>query len=766
MKQADVTTVAQRGLADAISGHTKAAARAAKLRQEGSADVTQELEEIGLSAKTGWYASILLYGVGGAVTVLFGLLRPELVPIGVTILGCFALILAGACAFGAKYLTNADWATHLRLICGLGIFIVGAVVAGPLRQAFVMLPLFVLITPTFLYGARFAVPYVTIVPAFAFVILLNTPGPARIAHAVITVGAMLMIVISFMIAEQRTRGLARLNRKLAYTDALTGIANMRRLRERLTEALGRPFGEGQPFALFAIDLDNFKLVNDTFDHSTGDRVLIAVAEGLDAEIESIDLVARRGGDEFSVLVAHPEGRDLDALAERLAEAIHTARLATCPQITPSGSVAYVTSGPDETIASVLRRADDELHERKSAFHQEHGSREEVDVKVILRDVNATLSPPVDRRAAYRSVSAAVNRAYRPRSSNFESTRKRIVKRVRGDIASLDPVWAFVMMMMIPITIVLLVLTVTGLLSPLPIGVGLAAVVGCIALAGFSLFAARTRLSKKWTHLVFASAVLMTTVLLAFAGQAGAAIIDTYAILVLYSFYFMRTKFATIYLFVCSVLYIGFAVGAQYPAGGIRAGITVSVMFVAAGMVSKVRQLTLRFMSTNRELSEIDALTGVANLRALRARVDAVVEATNGSELRPVIVTVDLDKFKQVNDSYNHTVGDQVLESVARAMSEVVRVDELVARRGGDEFFILFGDADEEHIAAVLLRVREAVRHARLRICPDLTPTASVGVVAWEPGQSSEAFMRAADLAMHDEKVETRAVDYEVERASA
>jgi diguanylate cyclase (GGDEF)-like protein len=296
--------------------------------------------------------------------------------------------------------------------------------------------------------------------------------------------------------------------------------------------------------------------------------------------------------------------------------------------------------------------------------------------------------------------------------------------------------------------------------------GIAISAACFALTGFSLFAARRGLNKRWTHVVFAGAVIVCTADQVLAGSAGAAIIDTYTIVVLYSFYFMSGRAAMAYLFVCSALYVGFSIGAHYPDGGIRAGITISVMFVAAGMVSKVRQLTLRFLRTNRELSEVDALTGVANLRALRARAGAVIEAANHGELRPVIVTVDLDKFKQVNDSYNHTVGDQVLESVARAVSEVVRADELVARRGGDEFFILFGDANEAHIDAVLSRVREAVRHARLRLCPDLIPTASVGVVVWKRGQSVEEFMHCADLEMHDEKIETRANDYAEERASA
>jgi diguanylate cyclase (GGDEF)-like protein len=185
------------------------------------------------------------------------------------------------------------------------------------------------------------------------------------------------------------------------------------------------------------------------------------------------------------------------------------------------------------------------------------------------------------------------------------------------------------------------------------------------------------------------------------------------------------------------------------------------MLVAAALVMKVRSLTLRFVRTNRELSEVDALTGVANLRALKLRVETSMAAADPNSLdrRPILVTVDLDRFKQVNDTYNHTVGDQVLESVARALSETVRVEELVARRGGDEFFILFGNETPQHIESVIPRLNEAVAHARLRICPDLVPTASIGFVSWKPEDSIEDFMHRADTVMHDEKIETRERDY-------
>jgi diguanylate cyclase (GGDEF)-like protein len=717
-----------------------------------------------LSNKSGWYASIVLYGAGGLVTVAAALLKPDVVPSAVLYLGIFAILMSMLSAVGARYLTNADWATHVRLFFGLMIFLIGALVAGPLRLAFIMLPLFVLITPTFLYGARFAIPYVTVTTPIAVVVVLATPGAARFAHAVIAGGALLMVVLSFMAAEHRTRSLARANRRLAYTDPLTGIANTRRLRETLAFALGRESAEAQ-FALFAIDLDNFKLVNDTFDHTTGDAVLCAVAEALEAEVGADDLVARRGGDEFSVLIMHPAGVDLERTGYRLSRAIERARLATCPSITPSGSVAFVLSKPDDSISSVLQYADDNLHESKLAFHAEHGDREEIREKLEAEADNvAAIRPRISsREAAMRSVSAAVSRAYsRQRAGRgqkrFEGMATRAVKWARG----LDVVWAYVAATCFPIGFFYFLLSATGLLSPLEPWIGMVSGAALMALGGLSLHAARNDANKRWLIWVFLGAVASVSVAVANAGPAGTALIDTYVVLSLYGFYFMRPRQALLMLLLCSGLFIGFAVGAGYPYGGIRSAITVSVMLVSAAIVVKVRSVTLRFVRTNRELSEVDALTGVANLRALRLRVESVLEQrTNETdENRPMLMTVDLDRFKLVNDVYNHTTGDQVLEAVARAISECVRIDEMVARRGGDEFFVLFTNTSPEHLENVMPRVRKAIAHARQRICPDLTPTASVGYVSWEPGMDAEAFLAAADGIMHDEKIETRARDYE------
>ncbi|MBJ7354644.1 MAG: GGDEF domain-containing protein [Thermoleophilaceae bacterium] len=759
MEETVETAVSQHAVGES-QGSAPAGDHQNVLRLEGAADVNAELAEIGLSNKSGWYASILLYGAGGIVTLLAGLLRPEIVPLGVRYLACFAILLSILSAVGARYLTNADWATHLRLFFGLAIFGIGAVVAGPLRTAFIMLPLFVLITPTFLYGARFAIPYVSVITPLAVLVVLVTDQPARIAHAVVSGGALMMVVLSFMAAEHRTRSLARSNRRLAYTDPLTDIANTRRLRETLAFALGN----GERFALYAIDLDNFKLVNDTFDHTTGDAVLCAVAEALESEVGADDLVARRGGDEFSVLIMHPAGVDLDRLSERLGKAIERGRMATCPSITPSGSVAYVLSEESDSISSVLQRADDNLHASKQAFHSEHGDREAMRAKLESEENLAEIRPRVtSREAALRSVSAAVSRAYsRRRPGQLRQRMEKLTKRANDWARGLDFVWGYVAATCISIGLFWFLLSAAGALSPLPPAVGMGFSAVLIAIGGFALHAAKARVNKRWIDAVFIAMIASVSVIIAFAGSAGAALIDVYVVFALYGFYFLRPRQALAGMLICCGLFVGFALTGGYPYAGIRSAVTLAVVLVAAAIVVKVRSVTLRFVRTNRELSEVDALTGVANLRALRLRVDDVLDKHSGESAaaRPMLMTVDLDRFKQVNDRYNHTTGDQVLGAVARAISECVRIDEMVARRGGDEFFVLFDSSTPEHLESVIPRVHKAVAHARERICPDLTPTASVGYLAWEPGQNADQFLAAADGIMHDEKIDTRSRDYE------
>jgi len=114
------------------------------------------------------------------------------------------------------------------------------------------------------------------------------------------------------------------NRRLAqlsWTDALTGLANLRRFRSRLAHELARTQRSGHALSLILIDLDGFKAINDQHGHAAGDAVLIHAARTLAASMRQIDEVCRIGGDEFAVICPDTPIEGARTLAERARAAL-------------------------------------------------------------------------------------------------------------------------------------------------------------------------------------------------------------------------------------------------------------------------------------------------------------------------------------------------------------------------------------------------------------------------------------------------------------
>lgn len=152
----------------------------------------------------------------------------------------------------------------------------------------------------------------------------------------------------------------------ARTDVLTGLANRREFDERLGRALARARRYGQPLAVFALDLDHFKQINDTLGHAAGDEALIEFGRRIRASVYETDLVARLGGDEFAVLMeqlADAEACDLAAqrLLARMAEPMP---LAGQPRVVGTSiGIAYCADGEIEAEA-LLGAADAALYGSK------------------------------------------------------------------------------------------------------------------------------------------------------------------------------------------------------------------------------------------------------------------------------------------------------------------------------------------------------------------------------------------------------------------
>ncbi|AWB47947.1 diguanylate cyclase response regulator [Gemmobacter aquarius] len=159
-------------------------------------------------------------------------------------------------------------------------------------------------------------------------------------------------------AEQHRQSL-RDGMRLALTDDLTGLWNRRYAERELDQIANRARHEGRPFALFFVDRDRFKQVNDRFGHGTGDLVLVAVARSLQATLRPADMLARIGGEEF--LLALP-GLDLDqarGVAERICETIRTLDIgiAADPPLRITVSIGVAIGTGAEPVEGLRDRAD-------------------------------------------------------------------------------------------------------------------------------------------------------------------------------------------------------------------------------------------------------------------------------------------------------------------------------------------------------------------------------------------------------------------------
>ncbi|MBS1715920.1 MAG: EAL domain-containing protein [Armatimonadetes bacterium] len=150
----------------------------------------------------------------------------------------------------------------------------------------------------------------------------------------------------------------------AYVDAVTGLANRSRFQGRLEEALKSDDG---PVAVLFVDLDNFKLINDSLGHEVGDEVLFQCAHRLQDAVERSDLVARMGGDEFSILLHSGSDRARAiAAAEAVVEAMNGVMVADGKELYLTGSVGLATSdGSAISPAELMRNADTAMYEAKS-----------------------------------------------------------------------------------------------------------------------------------------------------------------------------------------------------------------------------------------------------------------------------------------------------------------------------------------------------------------------------------------------------------------
>ncbi len=156
-----------------------------------------------------------------------------------------------------------------------------------------------------------------------------------------------------------------------------------------------------------------------------------------------------------------------------------------------------------------------------------------------------------------------------------------------------------------------------------------------------------------------------------------------------------------------------------------------------------------------ELSQRDPLTGLANRRHFRTALERSIEAVARSGESVLLLLLDIDHFKAINDGHGHHAGDQVLRAIASCLTHCVRPMDTVARHGGEEFAILLPNCQPAYGQAVAERIRRAVERLKVPVSPvlEVRATASLGG-AYAPEwvrSTAELWLERADLQLYNAK---------------
>ena len=155
--------------------------------------------------------------------------------------------------------------------------------------------------------------------------------------------------------------------ELAHQDSLINLPNRRGFMRALDRFIDRAKRYDEPSAMLFVDLDGLKMINDTFGHRAGDEALIQVAELLVGGVRRSDVVARIGGDEFGILLAHADEASAHETAGRLVDQIADCDFMHDGDPLPlSVAIGVGMIAPDDSAQAIMARADEEMYRRKAA----------------------------------------------------------------------------------------------------------------------------------------------------------------------------------------------------------------------------------------------------------------------------------------------------------------------------------------------------------------------------------------------------------------
>lgn len=160
------------------------------------------------------------------------------------------------------------------------------------------------------------------------------------------------------------------------------------------------------------------------------------------------------------------------------------------------------------------------------------------------------------------------------------------------------------------------------------------------------------------------------------------------------------------------------------------------------------------LSLMETLNTTDPLTGALNRRALTADIQAALANAERNAVQQLLVMFDLDHFKSVNDKYGHAAGDQSLKKLVELINANIRKYDRLYRFGGEEFVLLIPEVNLEQQQAFIQNLRKVIK-SELRTPDGEEITVSFGAAAWLPGTTADTWLKRADDALYQAKMDGR-----------
>jgi diguanylate cyclase (GGDEF)-like protein len=167
---------------------------------------------------------------------------------------------------------------------------------------------------------------------------------------------------------------------------------------------------------------------------------------------------------------------------------------------------------------------------------------------------------------------------------------------------------------------------------------------------------------------------------------------------------------------------------------------------------KIRRLNEELEKANTELELIaafDSLSGLLNRRSLFTRISIEIERSIRLDVPLTGLMIDIDKFKNVNDNFGHQCGDMVIREIGARLLAGLRKYDYAGRYGGEEFFVVLSNSNEQQALGIAERFRKDMEELRYQCGGEsIGVTVSIGVACYAPGESQESWIERVDRAMY------------------